>query len=56
MNALWCVQDSAAFFAARWGLEVVGSVQSGEEALTFLARCSVEVLLVIYNKKSDRRA
>jgi len=28
------------------GLEVVGSVQSGEEALTFLERCSVDVLLL----------
>ncbi len=28
------------------GLDVVGSVQSGEEALTFLERCSVEVLLL----------
>ena|SRR5205823_6938664 len=28
------------------GLEVVGSVQSGAEALTFLARCPVDVLLL----------
>src|SRR5258708_60055 len=28
------------------GLSVVGSVQSGEEALTFLARCPVDVLLL----------
>jgi DNA-binding NarL/FixJ family response regulator len=28
------------------GLDVVGSVQSGEEALTFLERCSVDVLLL----------
>ena len=28
------------------GLAVVGSVQSGEEALTFLSRCPVEVLLL----------
>jgi len=28
------------------GLEVVGSVQSGEDGLTFLARCPVDVLLL----------
>jgi len=28
------------------GLDVVGSVRSGEEALTFLEHCSVEVLLL----------
>jgi two-component system, NarL family, response regulator len=28
------------------GFEVVGSIQSGEEALTFLSRCPIEVLLL----------